>query len=356
MYLVISIVILLLCFYFLAIVCDEFFVGALEKISKKLRISSEVTGATLMAIGSSAPEFFTSFFALFAIFGSGGNEWLGAGTIVGSAIFNVLVITWFALIFTKSRKKLYRQPVVRDLVFYALTILLLLLFFWDGKMMFSEVIVMVVLYIAYVFVVSKWSKWLKYNVDKEDIVHEVEVETKKHPITAVVHKFFWWIIPNPRKHHWLSFIVSIVMIAVLSYIMVESAVYFADGIGIPRVIIWLTILAAGTSVPDLISSIIVAKKWKTDMAVSNGLWSNIFDILIGLGLVYFIYFLVYGSSQIIPVDTNNLVGSVILLFATVIVIISVFVLYKRKTNKWIGWFLVILYVLYLGYNIYLVLR
>jgi Ca2+/Na+ antiporter len=73
-------------FFFLAIVCDEYFVPALEVVADSLEISEDVAGATLMAAGGSAPEFFTSFIGTFQ------ESDIGFGTIVGSAVFNVLFV------------------------------------------------------------------------------------------------------------------------------------------------------------------------------------------------------------------------------------------------------------------------
>lgn len=84
MTLVVSIVLLLISFYLLAVVCDRYFVDSLDRIAKQLKMNSDMAGATFMAIGSSAPELFVSLIALF----KPGNEALGAGTIVGSALFN----------------------------------------------------------------------------------------------------------------------------------------------------------------------------------------------------------------------------------------------------------------------------
>ncbi|GAA6078907.1 sodium/potassium/calcium exchanger 3, partial [Tachysurus ichikawai] len=74
-------------FYALAIVCDDYFVPSLEKISENLQLSEDVAGATFMAAGSSAPELFTSLIGVFITKGD-----VGVGTIVGSAVFNILVI------------------------------------------------------------------------------------------------------------------------------------------------------------------------------------------------------------------------------------------------------------------------
>src|SRR5690606_22491483 len=79
---------LVVTFYALAKLCDQYFVKSLDIISKKLKLSEDVAGATFMAVGSSAPEFFTAVIAVFSISTSD----IGAGTIVGSAIFNILII------------------------------------------------------------------------------------------------------------------------------------------------------------------------------------------------------------------------------------------------------------------------
>ncbi len=351
---VIHSIILLLTFYLLAIICDRYFVEALDRISKRLKLSSEVTWATFMAIGSSAPELFTSIFAIFAIFGGWWwNESLWAGTIVGSAIFNILAIIWASIIAMKKVKKLAWQPIIRDLIFYSLAIVLLLITFWDGQITFVETWIFVVSYIVYIFIVKNWSKWLNYEI-KDDPVKDVEEDVQKNPITRFTSKILDIIIPNvniSKNSFWRTFVVSIVLIAALSHFMVESAVHVAEILSIPKAIIWLTILAAGTSIPDLISSIIVAKRWKWDMAISNAVWSNIFDILFGLGFVYFVYMLVYGTSSTIIVDTHNLNSSIILLFATVITILSVLILRRWKTGKFIWYMLIVIYCVYLIFNI-----
>ena len=88
MFLILHIAILILCFYLLAVVCDRYFISSLDKIALKLKMNSDMAGATLMAVGSSTPELFVALIALF----KPGNEAMGAGTIVGSAMFNILVI------------------------------------------------------------------------------------------------------------------------------------------------------------------------------------------------------------------------------------------------------------------------
>lgn len=132
--------------------------------------------------------------------------------------------------------------------------------------------------------------------------------------------------------------------------MVDSGVYIAQAIGMSPALIGLTILAVGTSVPDLISSIVVAKDGKGNMAVANGIGSNIFDILFGLGVPYLLYFFWYHVDSI-PVANDNLQASIILLFATVIAVLFVLLIKKWNLSRLSGLFLILLYIGYLVWQI-----
>ena len=359
--LIIHIIILILTFYLLAIICDKYFVESLEQISNKLKISKEVTWATFMAIWSSAPELFTSIFALFAIFSTGNTESsIWAGTIVWSAVFNVLIIIWATAIVIKKNNKIKWKPIIRDLVFYSLTIWLLFFTFWDGIIVFYETIIFVAAYILYIFVVKNWGKRLNYSDDEAPDIEawfeakEEEVRTAFNWIWRLTTKIFDTIIPNPnlwKNRFYRTFVVSIIIIAALAHFMVESAVAVSISFGIPQAIIGLTILAAGTSIPDLISSIIVAKKWHWNMSVSNALWSNIFDILFGLWFVYFVYFLVNWIDTAIIVDRASLLLSIWLLFWSVLLVLFGFLAYKRRLKKWLWWILIAIYLIYLIFNV-----
>lgn len=339
---VIAVILLLISFYLLAIVTDEFFVGSLDKISGKLKLSSEVAGATFMAVGSSAPELFTALFAVFKI--TGGGEGLGAGTIVGSAIFNILVIIGASAMF--RRAKITWQPVLRDLLFYCFAIILLLIVFANGVVTLPETIMFLGFYAVYVYFVANWGKWFKYKSENLEIVAE---ESKKNPVNEFISNIVRSSIPGITKNFWFAFVVSILMIMGLSFVLVESAVVIASSLGVSQAIIGLTVLAAGTSVPDLLSSLIVAKKGRGDMAIANAVGSNIFDILFGLGFSYFIYLVIRGGT--ITVDTENLFASIVLLFATVIAVLFILVMRKWHISPRSGSLLIILYLLYLGYNI-----
>jgi len=344
---------LLASFYLLAVVCDRYFVFSLDKIALKLRMNSDMAGATLMAIGSSAPELFVSFIALF----KPGNEAMGAGTIVGSAIFNILVIIGASAVVRKAF--IAWQPVIRDIIFYSLSIILLIYSFWDGKITLWESIAFLSLYVVYVIAVLNWRKILPYKDDEKPPVEELKEgesqEIQKKTIFGRflngIHLILDFIFPKAEKF-WLVFFVSILFIAGLSWVLVESAVAISVILHIPAVIIGLTVLAAGTSIPDLMSSIIVARQGRGGMAISNAIGSNIFDILIGLGLPWLI---VTIGGKIIPVATENLNSSIILLFATVIAVLGFLMAKKWHINKLAGFSLIGIYIAYLIWNIVQVL-
>jgi len=152
MFLIFDIFLLLVSFYLLARICDKYFVESLDKIAHKLKMSSDMAGATLMAAGSSAPELFV---AIIALLKPGGHEDIGTGTIVGSALFNILVIVGASAVAIK-KAILSWQPVVRDTVFYSFSIIMLIAAFRDGKIDFIEALMFVGLYAIYLLAVAKW--------------------------------------------------------------------------------------------------------------------------------------------------------------------------------------------------------
>jgi solute carrier family 24 (sodium/potassium/calcium exchanger), member 1 len=133
----------------LAIICDEYFVASLEKISEALNLSDDVAGATFMAVGSSAPELFTSLADVFFM-----ESGVGIGTIVGSAMFNLLVIvgTTAVYVFAKGKQKIILDwwPLARDISFYVASILLLLFVYWDNRVEWWESLIFLAGYLIYV--------------------------------------------------------------------------------------------------------------------------------------------------------------------------------------------------------------
>lgn len=185
-----AILVAVLLFIVLAIVSEEFFVPAIDKLAVRLNLGSDAAGATLLAIGSSAPEFFTSLFAILGVAGSHAD--IGAGTIVGSSIFNILFIIGAASLF--KTVKVQWQPVLRDMIFYIASIILLMLVFSDGAITLIESIIFIGTYVLYVLAVMNWRKIFPYEDQQAD---EEQLSTKeKSRLNKRIH---WGIGKLDRK-------------------------------------------------------------------------------------------------------------------------------------------------------------
>ncbi len=337
------IILLLACFVLLARIVDLFFISSLDKISKDLRLSSDAAGATLMAVGSSAPELFV---ALFAVLKPGNHQAIGIGSIVGSAIFNLLVIVGAAAYVSKKNTKLTWQPIFRDLLFYTTSVALLVWFISDGVFTINEAIVFLAVYVVYVFAAIYWRKLLPY---KEMLASapEEDVHGEHNKSTKYIDLLLKFIFPS-QKHYYIVFFMSIILIAAISFVLVEVAVVSAHILNIPEAIIALTVLAVGTSIPDLFSSTIVAKQGRGDMAVSNAIGSNIFDILVGLGLPFLIVMLISGGRINAGGD---LMRSTIILSISLVLLVLLLLFSKWKIGKFTGIVLIGSYIVYLIYEI-----
>jgi len=158
---VLHIVGVLYMFVALAIVCDEFFIPALEIVAQRLKLSNDVAGATFMAAGGSAPEFFTSVAGVFFA-----KDAVGFGTIVGSAVFNILFVISMCSLLAKGVLALTWWPLFRDSVFYSVALSVLIIFYRDGKIEWYESLVLFVLYIFYAIFMGFNSKVEFFVKDK----------------------------------------------------------------------------------------------------------------------------------------------------------------------------------------------
>uniref|UniRef100_A0A3P8RPW1 Sodium/calcium exchanger membrane region domain-containing protein n=1 Tax=Amphiprion percula TaxID=161767 RepID=A0A3P8RPW1_AMPPE len=410
-------------FYALAIVCDDYFVPSLEKISENLQLSEDVAGATFMAAGSSAPELFTSLIGVFITKGD-----VGVGTIVGSAVFNILVIIGLSGIFAGQTVVLTWWSLFRDSSYYILSVLTLILvrcafivnllfvlclitntlFTGQGhgpdppvvmvdellihnphKLSFSEAGLRIMitphfsprtrLSMAGRMVISERTGSCSLengggrpgigdveSGDKPgtDVCHPEEEEDDedglfsgfcarvKWVITWPLGLLLYCTVPNcilPRWHRWfmVTFVASTLWIAVFSYLMVWMVTIISYTLDIPDYIMGITFLAAGTSVPDCMASLIVARQGMGDMAVSNSIGSNIFDILLGLGFPWALRTLIVDHGSSISINNKGLVYSVILLLASVFLTVMSVHLNHWRLNRQLGLGLMFLYAIFL---------
>ncbi|KAL6050951.1 hypothetical protein STEG23_009309 [Scotinomys teguina] len=159
-------------FIALAIVCDEFFVPSLTVITEKLGISDDVAGATFMAAGGSAPELFTSLIGVFIAHSN-----VGIGTIVGSAVFNILFVIGMCALFSREILNLTWWPLFRDVSFYIVDLIMLIIFFLDNVIMWWESLLLLTAYFAYVV-------FMKFNVQVEGWVKQMINRNKVVKVTA----------------------------------------------------------------------------------------------------------------------------------------------------------------------------
>ncbi|MCB8966375.1 MAG: hypothetical protein H6660_05720 [Ardenticatenaceae bacterium] len=148
---------------------------------------------------------------------------------------------------------------------------------------------------------------------------------------------------EPRQQYGRAFFVSILLIIGISWLLLENAIAFAGAIGVPPILVALTILAGGSSVPDLLASVFVARDGKGEMAISNAVGSNIFDISIGLGLPWLLILIFQGGP--IAVGTADLTSSTMVLLSTVVVLF-VFLSTGQQLSRREGAVLLLLYAAY----------
>ncbi|XP_019874722.1 sodium/potassium/calcium exchanger Nckx30C isoform X2 [Aethina tumida] len=549
-------------FVALAIVCDEFFVPSLDVIIEKLAIQDDVAGATFMAAGGSAPELFTSVIGVFVSFDD-----VGIGTIVGSAVFNILFVIGMCAIFSRTVLSLTWWPLFRDCFFYSVSLITLILFFKDNNIYWYEALILFSFYIAYVSFM-KWNQPMERLVKKliyknkvtrvrstdqlmpthqsaaqalsasvsvivdsgqhgtvatssetsvgtqpgGSVTSRTASETPQVPSSASSHhhtgaKFrhgllqlmihtidplhdgkvdekatqlhaiaslkvlldatkpqngaatssaanhvgaaqakqetmlapagiadmpngvanaltdvnldarrmssvrarksltsqavvclqvggggsgdggggdeeppeamdmswpsgtrkrityvllapivfpLWLTLPDTRsprgkKFFPITFLGSILWIAAYSYLMVWWANMVGETVRIPPEVMGLTFLAAGTSIPDLITSVIVARKGFGDMAVSSSVGSNIFDVTVGLPVPWLLYGIIYGK----PVEVNSvgMVCSITILFMMLIFVIMSIACFRWKMNRGLGFTMFLLYFVFVAVSL-----
>jgi len=344
-----SVTIVLATFYVMSAVVGGPFIKSLDVIAVRMKLPSSVAGATLLAFGTSAPEISTAIVALFA---EGMHPSTGVGSIVGSAIFQILVVVGFAA--AVKAATLDWRPVLRDSIFYALSIALLALFVRDDRLTVVEASVLVGCYGVYLGVMWLWAS----NV-QEDEPAKVQAEASVEPpapktlVRRLVGVITWpvdWIVglvPDPESRpSWTGpvFAISLALIGLACYWLVAASEALARSLSIPPAIIALTILAGGSSIPELISSATVSRQGRGDMAIANAIGSNIFDVLVSLGLPVLIYCLMNGD--LVGLGGATVTSSIILLFATLLMVVGLLAAQRFRVGRAFGIFLVLVYVLY----------
>ena len=160
---------------------------------------------------------------------------------------------------------------------------------------------------------------------------------------------FYFTVPDVRhpgrqKFVYLSFILCLAWMGVFSYFLVSWVEIIGATLGIPSVVMGLTFLAAGTSVPDMLSAVIVAKQGKADQAVSSSVGSNVFDVCVGLAFPWLIFTATYREP--VYVDAGSLFSSILTLILCLLLVFLTFLFVNWKLSGRIGTLLIVLYFVY----------
>jgi K+-dependent Na+/Ca+ exchanger-like protein len=216
---------------------------------------------------------------------------------------------------------------------------------------------------------EEFSEWYKssmiYERQKQLIEDDIEgvFDNLCPPKDGGVRDWAWYIIclplvflmtftipdvsrPGMAKWCYVSFIMSIAWIGAFSYFMVDWAELVGNTIGVPSDIMGLTVLAAGTSVPDLLSSVIVARRGQGDMAVSSSVGSNIFDILVGLPVPWILYSAINNGEQVF-IASDGLLRSLIILIAMLVLVVGSIHCQGWKLTKILGGIMFFFYIAFL---------
>lgn len=283
---------------------DRFTDGA-SALARRWKMSEMVIGLTVVAMGTSMPEFVVSFFSALE-----GSADMSVGNVVGSNIFNTLVIVGFSSVFVSM--SLTRKLLVRDILFVIYSSLILVALTQDGDLDRWEALVLLLCFSMYMI--------YSYNVARSD------VEEKEEGVSEVG----WTKIL-------LFLILGIACLVGGGQMLVSSASALALSWGMSERVVGLTILAAGTSLPELATSIVAARKGSRGLALGNAIGSNLFNIFFVLGTSAFICpMTIKGIGTL---DWIVLVGSSIVLF--------VFGGTGHKITRTEGFVMLLLYALYM---------
>ena len=286
-------------------------------LAKRIHIPEIVIGLTIVAIGTSAPELFVS-----TVSALNGTPDLAVGNVVGSNIFNTLLIAGAAA--AVAPIDISRITVKRDLPLAALSSLLLIVLCLDSDISRTDALMLFAGFIIFmVITVMPAIKGTKSNEQTTAEAAKTDSETAKEPYS--VTKAVGLII------------LGLALLVAGSNIFVDNASQLAVALGVSQAVVGLTIVAGGTSLPELATSVVAARKGQSAIAIRNVLGSNIFNILMILGITGIIQPMKIEGITII--DLTTMLGSVAILW--------LFSFTKLKVQRWEGTVLLLIFAAYM---------
>ena len=306
----------------------DFFVEGSSSVAKKLSVPSIIIGLTIVAMGTSLPETAVSVTASLT-----NNNELAISNVVGSNIFNLMFVIGVCSILATIYVQ--KETVTRDIPFSILCALLLLvlgiLAIGDTSGMtlgHLDGILFLILFAGYIGLMIRSAMKARAEGREVEVNEEFDAEELK-------------VMSYPKSI--LYIIGGAIAIAVGGDLTVDTASRIAIDLGMSQTLVGLTIVSIGTSLPELVTSIVAARKNEIDMAVGNAVGSNVFNILMVLGI----------ASAINPVSLirENIIDIVILIAFSVVV--WIFAATKKKISRKEG---IAMVAMYLIYAIYIIIR
>lgn len=286
----------------------DFFVSGASSVAKALKVPSVIIGLTIVAMGTSAPETAVSITASL-----GGNNGISLGNIIGSNIFNLLMVIGISAVIIpfNSDKEILKRDMLWNI---AITVLLLVLIF-DGSLSRLDGVILLAGIAAYLTVVVRSA--LKNRVEDNS---DEKVSVPK----AVV------------------FILGgLAAIVFGGDLVVDNASLIAKSLGMSDTLVGLTIVAIGTSLPELVTSIVAAKKGDSGLALGNAVGSCIFNILFILGI----------ASTIAPMTADYEIIADVCILIFVSIVTYIFARSKERVSRLEGLLCVFIYGTYSAYII-----
>ena len=330
---------LLIGFVFLVKGADWFVDGA-AGIAEKLRVPTLIVGLTIVSFGTSAPELATSIIS--AAQGSGD---IAIGNVLGSNITNILLILGLAAVICPLT--VHKSALKFDFpVLLGTSVLVILLGAFDGVIGALDGWIMFILSLAYmgflVWYAVRESKEQKEfsGIDTSYPIAVFEEGGEKKPST----KFGVWY-EKMKEYGWFLGVITVVGLALVVvgalFGVIPAAKVIAFELGIPEKIIGLTVVAIGTSLPELVTCVVAAKKGETDIAVGDIVGSNVFNVLRTLGLTGIVTPLLFSTSFVI--DAVIALGAAALLA-------TLGYMKSHKVKRWGG---IVMLCVFAAYYVYL---
>ena len=313
-----AILFLVIGFVFLVKGADIFVEGS-SSIAKKFKVPSIIIGLTIVAMGTSLPEAAVSVTASIA-----NKNALAVSNVIGSNIFNLMMVIGVCAIVTPVAVN--KATLKRDFPFSVICAILLLVLGLIGPMSLGHAdgVIFLILFAGFIGLMIRSA--MKASKEGNAVASE-EIEAAEEIKIMPVWKSLLFIV------------IGAVGIIIGGDVVVDSASNIAAKFGMSQTLIGLTIVSVGTSLPELVTSIVAARKNEVDMALGNAIGSNVFNILFVLGIA--------GAISPMAFLTENVIDIVILLVFSLIV--WLFAWTKKEIKRGEGLIMVLLYVLYVVY-------